>query len=262
MTDSMANVALPQRPIIPAKKAHRKRKSDQDNAQTGQQDQKGPGQDETSDGWWTEIIHQHHTLLTSHSRILSAILKSSPPTSARHDTIAKFLTHTKEMLGQVGGLESSAKRRRSNGSDISREPGAKRRNAGDEEDAELLSPSPSGEEGRTASHSVAVKGGKKMRVEQTPPRRMGQASPPREVEVEVDDLRAEVEARLKVKELAKLKMKEGSKKRRRRSSTLEADERKREKRVKRESFGKKRGSPEAEAEAEGTVDRKRRRRVT
>lgn len=164
------------------------------------------------------------------------------------------------MLGQVGGLESSAKRRRSNGSDSLREPGAKRRNAGDEEDAELLSPSTSGEEGGTASHSVAVKGGKKMRVEQISPPRIERASPPVEVEVEVDDLRAEVEARLKVKELAKLKMKEGSKKRRRRSSTLEADERKREKRVKRESLGKKRGSPEAEAE--GTVDRKRRRRVT
>lgn len=200
----------------------------------------------------SQIIHQHHTLLTSHSRILSAILKTSPPASARHETISKFLTHTREMLGQVGGLESSTKRRRSNGSDILREHGAKGRNAGKEEDAELLSPSPSEEEGGTASHSVPVQGGKKMRVERT--------SPLREVEVEVDDLRAEVEARLKVKERAKMKMKEGSKKRRRRSSTLEVDERKREKRVKRESFGKRRGSPEAEVE--GKEDRKRRRRVT
>ncbi|KFY41430.1 hypothetical protein V494_03008 [Pseudogymnoascus sp. VKM F-4513 (FW-928)] len=254
----MGGMTLPQRPIIAAKKAHRKRKSDQDNAQTGQHDQKGPAQDETSDDWWTEIIHQHHTLLTSHSRILSAILKTSPPASARHETISKFLTNTREMLGQVGGLENSTKRRRSGGSDVVREPGAKRRNAGEEEETELLSPSLSGEED-TTSHSVPVQGGKKMRVERT--------SPLREVEVEVDDLRAEVEARLKVKERAKLKMKEGSKKRRRRSSTLEADERKREKRVKRESiekrresFGKKRGSPEAEVE--GKEDRKRRRRVT
>jgi hypothetical protein len=156
------------------------------------------------------------------------------------------------MLGQVGGVENGTKRRRSGGSEVFTEPGAKRRNAPDEEEAELLSPSPSGEQGGTVSHSVPVQGGKKMRVER--------ASPPREVEVEVDDLRAEVEARLKVKERAKLKMKEGSKKRRRRSSTLEADERKREKRVKRESFGKKRGSPEAEVE--GKEDRKRRRRVT
>ncbi|KFY80258.1 hypothetical protein V498_08825 [Pseudogymnoascus sp. VKM F-4517 (FW-2822)] len=254
MTDSMGGIALPQRPIIPVKKAHRKRKSDQDNAQTGQQDQKGPVQDETSDDWWTEIIHQHHTLLTSHSRILSAILKTSQPASARHETISKFLTHTRDMLGQVGGVESSTKRRRSGGSETLSAPGAKRRNAGEEEEAELLSPSPSpsGEEGGTASHSVPVQGGKKMRVERT--------SPPREVEVEVDDLRAEVEARLKVKERAKMKMKEGSKKRRRRSSTLEADERKREKRVKRESFGKKRGSPEAEVE--GKEERKRRRRAT
>ncbi|KFY85673.1 hypothetical protein V500_08202 [Pseudogymnoascus sp. VKM F-4518 (FW-2643)] len=253
MTDSMA---LPQRPIIPVKKAHRKRKSDQDNAQTGQHDQKGPAQDETSDDWWTEIIHQHHTLLTSHSRILSAILKTSPPASARHETISKFLTQTREMLGQVGGVESSTKRRRSGGSEVLREPGAKRRNAGEEEEADLLSPSPSpsGEESGTASHSVPVQGGKKMRVER--------ATPLREVEVEVDDLRAEVEARLKVKERAKMKMKmkEGSKKRRRRSSTLEVDERKREKRVKRESFGKKRGSPEAEVE--GKEERKRRRRAT
>ncbi|KFY30690.1 hypothetical protein V493_01739 [Pseudogymnoascus sp. VKM F-4281 (FW-2241)] len=251
MTDSMA---LPQRPIIPAKKTHRKRKSDQDNPRTGQHDQKGPFQDETSDDWWTEIIHQHQTLLTSHSRILSAILKTSPPASARHKTISKFLTHTRDMLGQVGGVEGSTKRRRSNGSEVSREPGAKRRNAGEEEETELMSPSPSpsGDEGGTTSHSVAVQGGKKMRVER--------ATPPRGVEVEVDDLRAEVEARLKVKERANMKMKEGSKKRRRRSSTLEADERKREKRVKRESFGKKRGSPEAEVE--GKEERKRRRRVT
>ncbi|OBT57653.1 hypothetical protein VE04_01852 [Pseudogymnoascus sp. 24MN13] len=233
----MASIALPQRPIIPIKKAHRKRESDQDNAQTGQHEQTGPAQDETSDGWWTEIIHQHHTLLTSHSRILSAILKTSPPASARHDTISKFLANTKEMLGQV-----------------LTEPGAKRRNAAEEEEAELLSPStsPSGEERGTASHALPVQGGKKMRVERV--------EPPKEVEVEVDDLRAEVAARLKVKERAKLKMKEGSKKRRRRSSTHDADERKREKRVKRESFGKKRGSPEAEVE--GKEDRKRRRRVT
>ena len=156
------------------------------------------------------------------------------------------------MLGQVGSVDGSTKRRRSNGSDILREPGAKRRNAGEVEEPEPLSPSSSGEEVETASHSVQVQGGKKMRVERT--------LPPREVEVEVDDLRAEVEARLKVKERAKLKMKEGSKKRRRRSSTLEADERKREKRVKRESFGKKRGSPEAEVEEK--EERKRRRRVT
>ncbi|KFY72414.1 hypothetical protein V499_07460 [Pseudogymnoascus sp. VKM F-103] len=254
MADTMASIALPQRPIIPIKKAHRKRKSDQDNAQTGQHEQTGPAQDETSDGWWTEIIHQHHTLLTSHSRILSAILKTSPPASARHDTISKFLANTKEMLGQVGGLENNTKRRRSGGSEVLTEPGAKRRNAAEEEEAELLSPSPSpsGEERGTASHALPVQGGKKMRVERV--------EPPKEVEVEVDDLRAEVEARLKVKEREKLKMKEGSKKRRRRSSTLEADERKREKRVKRESFGKKRGSPEAEVE--GKEDRKRRRRVT
>ncbi|ELR07291.1 hypothetical protein VC83_08955 [Pseudogymnoascus destructans] len=250
MADIMASIALPQRPIIPVKKAHRKRKSDQDNARTGQHDQKRPVQNEASDDWWTEIIHQHHTLLTSHSRILSAILKTSPPASARHDTISKFLTNTKEMLGQVGGVENNTKRRRSGGSEVLRERGAKRRNAVEEE--ELLSPSPSGEEGGTASHSVPLQGGKKMGVERV--------SPPEEVEVEVDDLRAEVEARLKVKERAKLKMKEGSKKRRRRSSTLEADERKKEKRVKRESFGKKRGSPEAEVE--GKEDRMKRRRVT
>lgn len=47
--------ALPQRPIIPVKKAHRKGKSDQDNAQTGHHDQKGPTHDETSDDWWTEV---------------------------------------------------------------------------------------------------------------------------------------------------------------------------------------------------------------
>lgn len=266
----MPGITHSQRPIASAKKARRKRKShgDADSAPDGSDSHPPEGDDisaaapshdaATTPDWWAEvrlppfpfpfplpanpqqIIHHHTTLLTAHLRLLRALLRSTPPASPRHAALAAFVARTHALLQQTRdvAVEEAApagrERRRSDAAGAAA-GSAKRKRWMEMEglgtgETEVAGP---------PSSPLPIREAKKVRrgEEGEAPRTPGEGRV--QGGVEREDITAEVEERLRAKERAKAKIKEGGngRKRRRRSSTVEAEERRREKRVKRESGG-------------------------
>lgn len=202
-----------------------------------------------------QIIHHHLTLLHSHARLLGALLKTTPaPSAARRGAVAGFLEGTRTMLGQVRAVQESNAGQTADAVAAVAVPvagGRKRRKSERVErkrkrdSGELRSPGASDGEGEAREGGT---GGRKVRKVDAPGEKVeenGGEAPMitpvggERAGVETEDITAEVEARLKAKERARARLKEGGTKRRRRSSTVEVDERRREKRVRRarESLG-------------------------